>query len=165
MFLFDSTFAADFSKAKEEVQRILQRAGAEIVFLEKWEERKLAYEIDGRKRGCYVLTYFNCDGSKIVGIERDARLSEPILRILVKKADGITREQMEKYMPHHGRSAEDRRDSQDDDDRDDDDDSRESSRRPSRRAVAVADDDDSVDDLSMDAPSADDDIDDDDVSR
>ncbi len=101
MFLFDPTFATDFAKAKEEVERVMQRAEAEIVFLEKWEERKLAYEIKGRKRGCYVLTYFKCDSDKIVGIERDAQLSEPILRILVKTADGVTPEHIAKFMPQN----------------------------------------------------------------
>ena len=99
MFLFDPTFASDFAKAREEVQRILHRAEAEIVFLEKWEERKLAYEIKGRKRGCYVLVYFKCASDRITGIERDARLSEPVLRILLTRADGITHEQIERFMP------------------------------------------------------------------
>lgn len=101
MFLFDPTFASDFGKAKEEVERILRRAEAEVVFLEKWEERKLAYEIRGRKRGLYVLAYFRCDGSKVSGIERDAQLSEAVLRILVTTAEGVTREQMEKFLPHN----------------------------------------------------------------
>jgi ribosomal protein S6 len=101
MFLFDPTLASDFGKAKEEVERILRRAEAEVVFLEKWEERKLAYEIRGRKRGLYVLAYFRCDGSKVGGIERDARLSESVLRILVTSAEGVTREQMEKFLPHN----------------------------------------------------------------
>jgi len=106
MFLFDPTFASDLGAAKAEVQRILSRAEAEIVFLERWEERKLAYEIKGRKRGVYMLTYFKCHGSKISGIERDARLSEPILRALVKRAEGITLEQIEKLMPQARRADE-----------------------------------------------------------
>ncbi len=107
MFLFDPTFASDFGNAKEEVERILKRAEAEIVFLEKWEERKLAYEIKGRKRGCYVLVYYNCAAEKIKGIERDAQLSEPVLRILVKRADGITPEHIAKFMPQARAAEED----------------------------------------------------------
>lgn len=106
MFLFDPTFASDFQKVKEEVERILNRAGAEITFLEKWDERRLAYEIKGRKRGYYVLTYFMCDPLKVDGIDRDARLSEPILRTLIKRAEGITREKIEHFMPQ-ARAAED----------------------------------------------------------
>lgn len=106
MFLFDPTFASDIGAAKAEAERILGRASAEVVYLEKWEERKLAYEIKGRKRGVYVLAYFKCAGDKIAGIERDARLSEPILRALVKRAEGITREQIERFLPQNRRVEE-----------------------------------------------------------
>lgn len=99
MFLFDPAFATDFQQAKAEAERILSRSDAEVVFLEKWDERRLAYEIKGRKRGCYVLSYFKCDPGKIVNIERDAGLSEPVLRHLVKQANNVTPEQMQSFMP------------------------------------------------------------------
>jgi small subunit ribosomal protein S6 len=106
MFLFDPTFASDIEQAKQEVQRVLGRANAEITFLEKWDERKLAYEIKGRKRGCYLLSYFNCEGDQITGIERDVRISEPILRALFRRADGVSREHIERFMPQARASEE-----------------------------------------------------------
>jgi small subunit ribosomal protein S6 len=129
MFLFDPTFAADFQKVKEEVERILKRANAEIIFLEKWDERRLAYEIKGRKRGYYVLTYFQCDPLKVDGIDRDARLSEPILRTLIKRAEGITRERIEHFMPQSRPAEESEGASAEDGPR----------RGPRRAATAVAD--------------------------
>ncbi len=99
MFLFDPTFAADGEKVREEIERILGRAEAKITFLEKWDERRLAYEIMGRRRGTYFLVYFDCAGDKITGIERDARLSETVLRILIKRADNITPAVIERFMP------------------------------------------------------------------
>jgi small subunit ribosomal protein S6 len=99
MFLFDPTFAAEGEKVREEIERILGRAEAKITFLEKWDERRLAYEIEGRRRGTYFLVYFDCAGDKITGIERDARLSETVLRILVKRADNITPAVIERFMP------------------------------------------------------------------
>lgn len=99
MFLFDPAAAPDFAKAKEEVERILGRAEAETVFLEKWDERKLAYEIKGCKRGLYLLCYFKCDGDHIVALERDVSLSESVLRVLITRAEGVTSEQMERFMP------------------------------------------------------------------
>ena len=54
-----------------------------MVGIEKWDERRLAYEIKHRKRGCYALTYFKAPASSLAGIERDALLSEMILRLLV----------------------------------------------------------------------------------
>lgn len=99
MFLFDPAFAGDFKNAEDEVRRIMDRADAEILMCRRWDERKLAYEIRGRKRGVYVLTYFNADPSKIKPMERDAQLSERILRLLVLRADGITQERMDFFAP------------------------------------------------------------------
>lgn len=99
MFLFDSSFATDMSKAEAEIRRILDRAEAEIVFCRKWDERRLAYDIKGQRRGTYVLTYFKCRPDTIAGIERDVRLSENILRLLVLQAEHVTPERMNEFAP------------------------------------------------------------------
>lgn len=96
MFLFDPTFAGSFENCEAEIKRIMERAEAQVVFLRKWEERRLAYKLKGRKRGVYVLVYFNAPPGKITGLERDAMLSENVLRVLVLRADGMTPELMEK---------------------------------------------------------------------
>ena len=96
MFLFDPTFAGAFENCEAEIKRIMDRAEGQIVFLRKWEERRLAYKLKGRKRGVYVLVYFNAPPGKITGFERDAMLSENVLRVLVLRADGMTPELMEK---------------------------------------------------------------------
>jgi small subunit ribosomal protein S6 len=67
-------------------RKILEKAGAEIVSMKKWDERKLAYKIAGRDRGTYILCYFHADGQKIQQIERDAQLSEKIMRVLILAA-------------------------------------------------------------------------------
>lgn len=96
MFLFDPSFAAEAGNPEKEVTRLMERASAQIVMNKKWEERKLAYEIKGRKRGSYWLTFFQADPQAITGIERDAQLSEVILRLLVQRADHMTEEDMNK---------------------------------------------------------------------
>jgi len=100
MFLLDPTFGASWENSEAEVRRILGRADADVVFCKKWAERRLAYKVKGRKRGVYVLTYFKSPADKIKGIERDAQLSENILRVLVLRADDITPEKMESAMMH-----------------------------------------------------------------
>ena len=148
MFLFDPTFAADGEKVREEIERILGRAEAKITFLEKWDERRLAYEIEGRRRGSYFLVYFECAGDKITGIERDARLSETVLRVLVKRADNITPAVIERFMPTSRPAVSDtkgsessRRPSKDSDD-DSDDDLDEEDNTDEESAVAVGESDD-----------------------
>lgn len=83
LFLFDNQAAHDWNNVETEVKRLCGRIGAELQVCVKFDERKLAYEIDGRKRGTYVLTIFDAPPDRITDLERDARLSEVILRSLV----------------------------------------------------------------------------------
>jgi len=94
MFLFPQTVSADLQSAADHVLEILSKGGAELISLCKWDERRLAYDIKGNKRGVYFLTYFKCDATKLAAIERDCRLSERLLRSMITRADHVTPEQM-----------------------------------------------------------------------
>ena len=84
MFLVDSAqAAADWEAMLSVINNILQRADAEVVSMRKWQERKLAYEIDHKTRGTYILCYFNVSGDRIAGIEKDVLLSEDVMRVLI----------------------------------------------------------------------------------
>jgi len=84
MFLVDSALAtADWEGTLAVVENILKRADAEVVAIRKWGERKLAYDIDHKTRGTYILAYFKVDGRRIAGIEKDVLLSEKIMRVLI----------------------------------------------------------------------------------
>jgi small subunit ribosomal protein S6 len=100
LFLLNASYATgSWEAARGEVEHILHRANAEIMVLKKWDERKLAYEIEGQKRGVYILAFFKCEGPKVAGIERDVQLSENILRVLVLKADHIALKDVENMAP------------------------------------------------------------------
>ncbi len=105
LFLFESTFAAEFTNVETELQRIMGRAGAEVLLVAKWEDRKLAYEIKRQKRGCYVVVYFTAPPGKITDMERDCRLSEAILRVLFLNADGVSREHIDRTIERLQASA------------------------------------------------------------
>ena len=94
MFLFPQTVAADLQSAADHVLEILSKGGAEVISLCKWDERRLAYDIKGNKRGVYFLAYFKCDAQKLSLIERDTRLSEKLLRSMMTRADHLSAEQM-----------------------------------------------------------------------
>ena len=84
MFLVDSAVAvSDWEQLNEAIRKILDRNRAEDVSLRKWDERRLAYDLKGKSRGTYILSYFRADGDSIAGIERDVQLSEQIMRVLV----------------------------------------------------------------------------------
>jgi small subunit ribosomal protein S6 len=92
MILFPQSAASDLQGCADHIREIIQRAGAELLALAKWDERRLAHDIKGNKRGLYFLAYFRCQTSHMVGIERDLRLSERVLRSLVVRAENITEE-------------------------------------------------------------------------
>jgi small subunit ribosomal protein S6 len=96
MFLVDSAAQADWDSISSAARKILEKAGAEIVSMKKWDERKLAYEISGRDRGTYILCYFHADGQKIRQIERDVQLSEKIMRVLILSTEGRDKEGVER---------------------------------------------------------------------
>jgi len=98
MFLLDPSLAADATAAEAEVKRILERAGATLIGLKNWEERKLAYDMNGFKRGLYILTYFRCDPLKIDGIERDVQLGEKTIRVLIIRRDKMSDEAIAKSL-------------------------------------------------------------------
>jgi len=95
MFLLSQAVAADLGGAVEHIRNILTRHGANLIALRKWDERRLAYEIDKQKRGTYILAYFSIDPSKMSVIERDSNLSENIMRYLFVRADHLTVEEMQ----------------------------------------------------------------------
>ena len=97
MFLIDSAEAAsDWEGINTIIKNILERAEAEIVSIRKWDERKLAYQINGKTRGTYILCYFRAEGKSIRDIERDVQLSERIMRVLILSAEHISEEDIEK---------------------------------------------------------------------
>ena len=80
MFLFDPTFGSSFEDCEGEIRRLMERAQAEIIFCRKWDERRLAFKIKGRKRGVYVLVYFKAPGDSITSLQRDAQIAEKMNR-------------------------------------------------------------------------------------
>lgn len=83
MFLVDADWGSNWDQLEQEIGRLMERADAELVYCKKWDERRLAYELDRRKRGLYVLTFFKAGPDRLTGLERDVQLSERILRMLV----------------------------------------------------------------------------------
>jgi small subunit ribosomal protein S6 len=88
MFLVDSAEAAtEWEGVTAAIKNILEKAEADIVSIRKWDDRKLAYEINGKGKGTYILCYFRAEGSKLRDIERDIQLSERIMRVLILCAE------------------------------------------------------------------------------
>ncbi|MFN3166244.1 MAG: 30S ribosomal protein S6 [Phycisphaeraceae bacterium] len=95
LFLMNqAALATDSAGATAHVQEMLDRAEAQTLTLHKWEERKLAYPIEGQKRGTFLIAYFRARPTQIANIERDCNLSEQVLRVMFIRADHMGEEEL-----------------------------------------------------------------------
>ncbi len=85
------------------VQKILESGDALLVEIENWGKKRLAYEIEKKREGQYVLFRFKAQGSLIEELERNYKLNGDILRYLTvrvkdrecQKAKGAEQEEKE----------------------------------------------------------------------
>ena len=98
MFLLDPS-SADFEAASAPIRTLLDRIDAEVLSMKPWDERRLAYEIKGRKRGLYVLSYFKAPPGEIASLNHEVQISEDILRLMVLSADHLGEEQINAETP------------------------------------------------------------------
>ncbi len=89
MFLIGQGTAANLAGVIDHINHLFERAGADVVAMRKWDERRLAFEIDKQKRGVYILAYVRIPADHVTSFERDCNLSEQIMRVLVLRADHL----------------------------------------------------------------------------
>ncbi len=75
------------SATVERVQRFISERGGEVVKLDRWGRRRLAYPIQRHTEGHYVVTQFRLDGAAVRELNRSLEVSEPVLRHLVVRTD------------------------------------------------------------------------------
>ena len=90
MFLLDNQVVReDWKSAKALVAESLQKHGAKLRTLRRWDERKLAYPIAGRKRATYYLGYFDIGVEALPALRRELDLSEKVLRHLILSCEAV----------------------------------------------------------------------------
>jgi small subunit ribosomal protein S6 len=91
MFLLDSgKYATDPQGTEGTLRETLERCGAEIVSSGPWQDGKLAYPIDGHKKGLHYLIYFKMDGSQVDEFTRLCHLNELVIRhLLIQQHDKL----------------------------------------------------------------------------
>lgn len=88
LFIFDSNrYSRDPGGVSAQVADFVQKLGGEVLVSRLWEERRLAYPINGQRKGTYWLAYFRLEGTHLTTFERECQLSESIMRSMVIKID------------------------------------------------------------------------------
>lgn len=96
MQIYETTFVIDAQLKPLEIEETLKKVtnfitnhGGEIIKIEEWGKRRLAYEINKKLYGHYVHIRFTGPGQLIGLLEREYRLMESMLRYLTIKLDKL----------------------------------------------------------------------------
>ena len=88
IFIIDPTVGDDeVMKLSETVQKIITTQGGTITKTEVMGKRQLAYEINHKKDGTYVLLEVEGSGAEIAELERRMRVNDQILRYMTIRVD------------------------------------------------------------------------------
>jgi small subunit ribosomal protein S6 len=75
----------DEGKINEEIERVSQwikDLGGELLEVQRWGKKRLAYEIEKKRDGVYTLMLYQGPGPMVREIERRLRLNESVMRVL-----------------------------------------------------------------------------------
>ncbi len=103
MRLYETTIVIDSLQKAEEMQNILTKIknfihnnGGEILYIDEWGKKRLAYEINRKQYGNYFQIFFKGPSTLPKLLEREYRLEESILRYLTLLSEADEAELKEK---------------------------------------------------------------------
>ncbi len=75
----------DENRTAEETTKVsgwITDLGGEVVEVQKWGKRRLAYEIERKRDGVYTMIVWNGGSVMVKEVERRLRLNESVMRVL-----------------------------------------------------------------------------------
>ena len=87
IFIIDASLDEESVKGLQEKFTSLIEKNGEIESVDEWGKRRLAYEIDDKTEGFYVLVNFKADPEFPKELERQYKITEGILRTIVIRKD------------------------------------------------------------------------------
>ncbi len=89
MTKYETTFilepGLDETRVNEEIEKVsgwIRDLNGEVIEVQRWGKRRLAYEINRKRDGIYTLVLYQGGGPLVKEIERRLRLNESVMRAL-----------------------------------------------------------------------------------
>ena len=84
IYVLDAALADEAKEAfGKKLEDVITSKGGNVVSVDKWGVKKLAYPINYKTEGEYVLLTFEADGAVCKELERIADLSSEVLRRII----------------------------------------------------------------------------------
>ena len=86
LFIFDSNkFAREREGLAKEVEALVEGIDGEVLVSRLWEERRLAFPINGQRKGAYWLMYFKAPTLRVKELTRACENNDSVLRQMFVK--------------------------------------------------------------------------------
>lgn len=86
LYVLDATLTDENRDALiAKFEEVVKKSGGVVESSDKWGVKKLAYPIDYKSEGYYVLMTFECEPGAISEIERVAGITENVMRRVITK--------------------------------------------------------------------------------
>ncbi len=88
VFILNPVLSEDQAKdTVDKFVKVLKKAGADVINIEQWGLKRLAYPINKKSTGFYNLVEFKAESSVIDTLETEYRRDESIMRFLTTVLD------------------------------------------------------------------------------
>ncbi|MHB9038109.1 MAG: 30S ribosomal protein S6 [Armatimonadota bacterium] len=91
---YETLYIVDANLADDQINPIIAKystlvtdQGGEVQAHAKWDKRRLAYEIKGRREGTYILMYFTGEPAVEKELDRVFRISDEIIRHIILRVE------------------------------------------------------------------------------
>jgi len=88
IFIMDPDLTEEQSQSTiEKIRGIITQGQGEIIKLEDWGKRKLAYEVKKKPKGHYILMHFSGSPSLLTELERNFRVMDTVIKFQSVRLD------------------------------------------------------------------------------
>lgn len=96
MFLLNNDAVREgWREAKAGVSTLIEKHGGRVHASRRWDERKLAYPIRGRRRATFLLAHCEIPPTSASELRRDLDISEVVLRYLMTSVESVPPAELE----------------------------------------------------------------------
>jgi small subunit ribosomal protein S6 len=81
------TSEEDITKLNDTITTLVEKEGGTVAVMEGWGRRRLAYPINKKTEGFYVLLEIEGSGQEIAELERRFRINDAVLRYITVRVD------------------------------------------------------------------------------
>ncbi len=71
----------------ERFKNLIESQGGEVLKLDKWGKRRLAYEVKDFREGVYIIVHMNAQSKVATELDRVFKITDEVLRHIIVRID------------------------------------------------------------------------------